>query len=109
MDSPSIAPVPTQSTEAPSTVRTNSSQATGVDPTAGARSANENKHAENAVVRTRDPRSLQYQVDQGTQQIVATIVDEGNHLVIQQIPDAEVLRIAQAIDRMKGFLLEGKA
>ena len=60
-------------------------------------------------VRTRDPRSLQYQVDKGTQQIVATIVDESNHVVIQQIPDAELLRIAKAIDRMQGFLLVGKA
>lgn len=60
-------------------------------------------------VRTRDPRSLQYQVDKGTQQVVATIVDDSNRLVIRQIPDAEILRIAQAIDRMKGFLLEGKA
>ena len=60
-------------------------------------------------VRTRDPRSLQYQVDKGTKQIVATIVDESNHVVVQQIPDAELLRIAKAIDRMQGFLVESKA
>ena len=60
-------------------------------------------------VRTRDPRSLQYQVDGSTKQVVATIVDESNKVVVVQIPDAEVLRIARAIDRMKGFLLEGKA
>ena len=59
-------------------------------------------------VRTRDPRSLQFQVDGATQQVVTKIVDENNRIVIRQIPDAEILRIAQAIDRMKGFLLEGK-
>ncbi len=65
--------------------------------------------APDVEVRTRDPRSLQYQVDGSTKQVVATIVDESNKEVVVQIPDAEVLRIAQAIDRMKGFLLEGKA
>ena len=49
------------------------------------------------------------ETDTRTQQVVATIVDDGNRTVIRQIPDAEILRIAQAIDRMKGFLLEGKA
>ncbi len=29
--------------------------------------------------------------------------------VIRQVPDAEVLRIAQAIDRMQGFLISDKA
>jgi flagellar protein FlaG len=57
----------------------------------------------------RDPRSLQYKVDGSTNQVVAQIVDESNKIVVVQIPDAEVLRIAKAIDRMKGFLLEGKA
>ena len=60
-------------------------------------------------VRTRDPRSLQYQVDGSTNQVVATVVDDSNKLVVVQIPNEEVLRIAKAIDRMKGFLLEGKA
>jgi flagellar protein FlaG len=60
-------------------------------------------------VRSRDPRSLQYQVDGSTRQVVATIVDDNNKTVVVQIPSEEVLRIAKAIDRMKGFLLEGKA
>ena len=57
----------------------------------------------------RDPRSLQYQVDGATHRVVATIVDEGSKTVVRQIPDAEILRIAQAIDRMQGFLVEEKA
>lgn len=57
----------------------------------------------------RDPRSLQYQVDGGTNRIVATIIDDGSRTVVRQIPDAELLRIAQAIDRMQGFLVEEQA
>ena len=57
----------------------------------------------------RDPRSLSFQVDGETHNIVATIVDESSKKVIRQIPDAELVRIARAIDRMQGFLVEEKA
>jgi flagellar protein FlaG len=57
----------------------------------------------------RDPRTLQYQVDEHTREVVTTIVDSNNKTVVVQIPSEEVLRIAQAIDRMQGFLLQGKA
>ena len=67
------------------------------------------KQSTDPELRVRDPRTLQYQVDGNTKQVVATIIDEGNKRVVVQIPDEEVLRIARAIDRMKGFLLEGKA
>lgn len=65
--------------------------------------------AEEAKVPQRDPRSLQYQVDGATHRVVATIIDDGSKTVVRQIPDAEILRIAQAIDRMQGFLVEEKA
>jgi flagellar protein FlaG len=55
----------------------------------------------------RDPRSLQYQVD--GDRVITTIIDENDKTVVVQIPDAEVIRIAKAIDRMQGFLLEQKA
>jgi flagellar protein FlaG len=55
----------------------------------------------------RDPRSLQFQVE--GDRVVTTIVDENNKTVVVQIPDAEVIRIAKAIDRMQGFLLQQKA
>ena len=58
---------------------------------------------------TRDPRTLQFQVDKSTNQVVTTIVDSTNKTVVVQIPSEEVLRIAQAIDRMQGFFLEDKA
>jgi flagellar protein FlaG len=61
------------------------------------------------TVRVRDPRSLQFQVDGSTFQVVATVVDETDKTVVMQIPDEETLRIAKSIDRMKGFLLEEKA
>lgn len=54
----------------------------------------------------RDPRTLQYQVDSETHRVITTIVDERNDTVILQIPNVEVLRIARAIDRMQGFLVE---
>ena len=77
-------------------------------PVSPARDVKLDKAAEDDV-RTRDPRSLQYQVDGSTKQVVATIVDESNKTVVVQIPNEEVLRIAKAIDRMQGFLLESKA
>jgi flagellar protein FlaG len=55
----------------------------------------------------RDPRSLQFQVD--GDRVITTIIDENDKTVVIQIPDAEVIRIAKAIDRMQGFLLEQKA
>lgn len=55
----------------------------------------------------RDPRSLQFQVDGN--RVVTTIVDENNKTVVVQIPDADVIRIAKAIDRMQGFLVQEKA
>lgn len=55
----------------------------------------------------RDPRSLQYQVE--GDRVITTIVDENDKTVVVQIPDAEVIRIAKAIDRMQGFLVEQKA
>ncbi len=59
------------------------------------------------AAQSRDPRSLQYHVADG--HVVTEIVDENSKLVVVQIPNAEVLRIAKAIDRMQGFLLSQKA
>ena len=55
----------------------------------------------------RDPRSLQFQVDGN--RVITTIVDENNNTVVVQIPDADMIRIAKAIDRMQGFLVQEKA
>lgn len=55
----------------------------------------------------RDPRSLAFEVDGS--RIITTIVDAQNNTVVQQIPDADVIRLAAAIDRLKGFFLLAKA
>lgn len=60
-----------------------------------------------AVAPLRDPRSLRFHVD--GDRVITTIVDEKSNTVVMQIPDAEVIRIAKAIDRMQGFLVEQKA
>lgn len=57
----------------------------------------------------RDPRSLQYQVDGDTHRVITTIIDDNSKTIVLQIPDAEVIRIAKAIERMQGFLVEEKA
>ena len=57
----------------------------------------------------RDPRSLQYQVDSETHRVITTIVDERSDTVVVQVPSAELIRIARAIDRMQGFLVEDHA
>jgi uncharacterized FlaG/YvyC family protein len=91
-------------------------QATGTTQAASSAKATDAKPVEQKKVEAppqealkplRDPRSLQFQVE--GQRIVTTIVDDKNNTVVAQIPDAEVLRIAAAIDRLKGFFLQEKA
>ena len=55
----------------------------------------------------RDPRSLAFHVE--GQRIVTTIVDAESNTVIAQIPDADVIRLAAEIDRLRGFFLHDKA
>ena len=74
-----------------------------------ARAPNAKPSDDTAVAPPRDARSLQYQVDPATQRIVVTIVDEASNTVNRQIPDAELMRIAESIDRMQGFLIEDRA
>jgi flagellar protein FlaG len=110
MDTQSVTPVVGQPSGP--AIQGNATQANvGTRPAGGDAPVESGKSASapDTPVRTRDPRSLQFQVDSATKQVVTQIVDEDNKVVVVQIPDAEVLRIAQAIDRMKGFLLEGKA
>ena len=110
MDSQAIGPTAgLTAAQQPQTRAQSTAVAKRGDPTVDARHADDTKPEAKDDLRPRDPRSLQYQVDRGTQQVVATIVDDSNRTVIRQIPDEEILRIAKAIDRMQGFLLESKA
>jgi flagellar protein FlaG len=111
MDSQAIAPTSSRTT-GPAT----ETAATSGDENSNKRAASNravsdaaNAKPTEVAVRVRDPRSLQYQVDGSTFQVVATVVDETDKTVVMQIPDEETLRIAKSIDRMQGFLLEEKA
>jgi flagellar protein FlaG len=113
MDSKSIGNVTSAAPTAQPQARVQQSEATPADKSDRAAAARRQQATEQAQAEVkipqRDPRSLQYQVDGATHRVVATIVDEGSKTVVRQIPDAEILRIAQAIDRMQGFLVEEKA
>lgn len=94
----SVAPASTPAKQGTSTAKVASDQPRGDPASAPTEQASEPQ---------RDPRSLQFQVEGG--RVVTTVVDENNQTVVVQIPDAEVIRIAKAIDRMQGFLVQGKA
>ena len=54
-------------------------------------------------------RSLQFQVDQGTGQMIVTLRDDETGEVIRQIPGEEALRIAQRIEDSLSAMLDEKA
>jgi flagellar protein FlaG len=54
-------------------------------------------------------QNLQFMVDGETGKTVIRVVDGATKEVIRQIPNEEVLAIAQAMDRLQGLLLKGKA
>jgi|GEM_PF-1773667 len=114
MDSQAIGSVASTGTTSPAQSRAQAATAPTPKPSATLHHQQQEQAAEAAraaemSVPQRDPRSLQYQVDGATHRVVATIIDDGSKTVVRQIPDAEILRIAQAIDRMQGFLVEEKA
>ncbi len=94
-------------TAAATAPRTSGAKAVPEAGRADAAKATDGQPADASSEPQRDPRSLQFQVDGG--RVVTTVVDENDQTVVVQIPDAEVLRIAKAIDRMQGFLVEDKA
>lgn len=69
----------------------------------------------NAVSRISDyvqslNRDLKFRVDQDTNQVVVTVMDQQSGEVIRQIPSEEVLAVAHSIDQtQKGLLLNAKA
>lgn len=106
MDYPGIAPVagPNQTTKtAPAHSVGNAVKTRTV--TRDAKPVEES--SQEALKPLRDPRSIAFQVDGS--RIITTIIDSQNHTVVEQIPDAEVVRLAAAIDRLQGFFLSAKA
>jgi flagellar protein FlaG len=53
--------------------------------------------------------SLQFSVDDKTGQTVVKVMDSETKEVIKQIPSQEMLDIAQALDKLKGLLVQQKA
>ncbi|RIX44744.1 MAG: flagellar protein [Rhodocyclales bacterium GT-UBC] len=53
--------------------------------------------------------SLKFTVDDKSGQTVVKVVDNDTKEVIKQIPSEEVLAMAQAVDKLKGLLVQQKA
>jgi flagellar protein FlaG len=111
MDSQALAPISSRTTGPATETAAASDEADPGKRVTSTAAASDAVHAKpvEVTVRSRDPRSLQFQVDSSTFQVVATVVDDADKTVVVQVPDEETLRIAKSIDRMQGFLLEEKA
>ena len=53
--------------------------------------------------------SLQFEVDPDTQQVVIRLVDRQDQRVLRQVPSAEMLAIARALERMQALLVRTRA
>lgn len=51
-------------------------------------------------------QSLHFSVDESLGRTVIEVIDSSSHEVIRQIPTEEALRIAKALDKLKGLLLQ---
>jgi flagellar protein FlaG len=54
-------------------------------------------------------RSIEFQVDPDTRQIVVRLIDTQSNEVLRQIPSQEMLEIAKSIDHLQGVLLRNRA
>lgn len=52
--------------------------------------------------------SVQFQIDPNYKEVIVKVVDQENDKVILQMPSVEVVRIAKAMDQMKGLLITQK-
>lgn len=53
--------------------------------------------------------SIQFEVDSSYKDVIVKVVDQDTHKVLLQIPSEDVLRIAKAMDKLKGLLVEKTA
>jgi|SRR5688572_27007103 flagellar protein FlaG len=53
--------------------------------------------------------SLQFEIDPDTQQVVIRLVDREDQRVLRQVPSAEMLAIARALERMQALLVRTRA
>jgi flagellar protein FlaG len=52
---------------------------------------------------------LQFSVDRGTNQTIVKVVDTATNQVIRQVPSEEMLKIAEALDKLDGLLVKSQA
>jgi len=65
-------------------------------------------HEINANLATRSI-SLQFEIDQDTDKLIVKVVDQANGVVIRQIPNEEVVRIAKVMGKAPGLLVSQQA
>ncbi|HEV8501478.1 MAG TPA: flagellar protein FlaG [Casimicrobiaceae bacterium] len=54
-------------------------------------------------------RGLEFELDPASGKLVTRLIDTSDNEVLRQIPSEEMLRIAEALDRVQGLLLEHQA
>ena len=54
-------------------------------------------------------QKLEFSIDKETDSFVVKVVDKETKEVIRQIPSEELLKIAQALDKLQGLLIKDKA
>ncbi|HEX5635851.1 MAG TPA: flagellar protein FlaG [Gammaproteobacteria bacterium] len=65
--------------------------------------------AEINKVLERFDNNIQFVVDEDTKENVVKVVNAATHEVIRQMPSAEMLAIAKALDKLQGLLIREKA
>jgi flagellar protein FlaG len=53
--------------------------------------------------------SLQFEIDPDTDQVVIRLVDRQDQRVLRQVPSAEMLAIARALERMQSLMVRTRA
>ena len=97
-------------TSATASAQENSAETVGLNP-----SSESNRDQLNAAVKATQEfvgsinSSLEFSVDDDTGTSVVKIVDKDTKELIRQIPSAEMLSIAKALDTIKGILFHQKA
>jgi flagellar protein FlaG len=54
-------------------------------------------------------QTLEFSIDDDSNQTIVKIVDQSTKEVVRQIPSAEALEIAKSLDKMMGLLIDQKA
>jgi flagellar protein FlaG len=54
-------------------------------------------------------RGLEFELDPASGRLITRLVDTSDNEVLRQIPSEEMLRIAEALDRVQGLLIEQHA